>query len=75
MGLPTLGCKAGVGEGGTDCKAGVGEGGADCTDCTEVLCIFTVNCDGVSQSREREAYVRRRGIPNTKSTINEILTE
>lgn len=59
MGLPTLGCKAGVGEG---------------TDGAEVSCIFKVDCDWVS--REREAYVRRRGgMSNRKSTINEILTE
>ena len=51
MGLPTLGCKAGVGDG------------------AEVLsCIFKVDCDWVS--REREAYVRRRGgMSNAKSTI------
>ena len=42
MGLPTLGCKAGVGEG-TD------------SDSAEVSCIFTVDCDGIS--REGEAYV------------------
>ena len=62
MGLPTLGCKAGVGE------------GTGSTDCAEVVsCVFTVNSEGVS--REREAYVRRRGMSSAKSTINEILFE
>jgi hypothetical protein len=45
MGLPTFGCKVGAGE------------GTDGTEVSTVSCIFTE--DGVS--REREAYVRRRG--------------
>jgi hypothetical protein len=51
-GLPTFGCKANAGE------------GTDTTDSAEVSCIFTEGCDdtdGVVDSREREAYVRRRG--------------
>ena len=59
MGLPTFGCKASAGEG-TD--------STDSTDSTEVLsCIFMEECGGVV-SREKEVYVRRRGISNTKST-------
>lgn len=60
MGLPTLGCKAGVGEG---------------TDGAKVSCIFTVDCDRVSREREAYVRVRRRDMSNTKSTINEILSE
>jgi hypothetical protein len=62
MGLPTLRCKTDVGEG-TD--------GTD-SDSAGVSCIFTVDCDACDGvSREREAYVRRRGMSesNEKSTI------
>jgi hypothetical protein len=45
MGLPTLGCKADVGE------------GTDGTDSAEVLCKFTVDCDGVSRQMGCKADV------------------
>jgi hypothetical protein len=51
MGLPTLGCKA----------AGVGDGTVG-NGCTELWCTADCEFVGVPQSREREAYVRRRGM-------------
>jgi hypothetical protein len=59
MGLPTFGCKIGAGE------------GTDGAEVSTVSCIFTEEpeCASDGVSREREAYVRRRGMSKyAKST-------